>query len=110
MAWETSGPLGPSHCPPLPLPWRPRAGLEALLCFAAALAPPRHLGFSDVSHDAARVFWEGAPRPVRLVRVTYVSSEGGHSGQVRAEPAGGPSVLRDHGALSGRHGVEPTIK
>ncbi|XP_009435897.2 collagen alpha-1(XX) chain isoform X6 [Pan troglodytes] len=49
-----------------------------------ALAPPRHLGFSDVSHDAARVFWEGAPRPVRLVRVTYVSSEGGHSGQTEA--------------------------
>nr|XP_055121393.1 collagen alpha-1(XX) chain isoform X7 [Symphalangus syndactylus] len=49
-----------------------------------ALAPPRHLGFSDVSHNAARVFWEGAPRPVRLVRVTYASSEGGHSGQTEA--------------------------
>uniref|UniRef100_A0A2K6LGQ5 Collagen type XX alpha 1 chain n=1 Tax=Rhinopithecus bieti TaxID=61621 RepID=A0A2K6LGQ5_RHIBE len=48
------------------------------------LAPPRHLGFSDVSHDAARVIWEGTPRPVRLVRVTYVSSEGGHSGQTEA--------------------------
>nr|2EE3_A Chain A, Collagen alpha-1(XX) chain [Homo sapiens] len=51
---------------------------------SSGLAPPRHLGFSDVSHDAARVFWEGAPRPVRLVRVTYVSSEGGHSGQTEA--------------------------
>nr|XP_037838927.1 collagen alpha-1(XX) chain [Chlorocebus sabaeus]XP_037838928.1 collagen alpha-1(XX) chain [Chlorocebus sabaeus] len=48
------------------------------------LAPPRHLGFSDVSHDTARVIWEGAARPVRLVRVTYVSSEGGHSGQTEA--------------------------
>ncbi|XP_030681169.1 collagen alpha-1(XX) chain isoform X2 [Nomascus leucogenys] len=49
-----------------------------------ALAPLRHLGFSDVSHNTARVFWEGAPRPVRLVRVTYASSEGGHSGQTEA--------------------------
>lgn len=99
MAWGTSGPLGPSPCPTPPLLWRPRAGLEALLCSAAVLAPLKHLGFSDVSHDTARVIWEGAPRPVRLVRVTYVSSEGGHSGQVRAEPARGPSVSRDHRAL-----------
>ncbi|XP_045742247.1 collagen alpha-1(XX) chain [Mirounga angustirostris] len=48
----------------------------------ATLAPPRHLGFSDVSHDSARVFWEGIPRPVRLFRVSFVSSEGSHSGQV----------------------------
>ncbi|XP_078228232.1 collagen alpha-1(XX) chain isoform X12 [Callithrix jacchus] len=48
------------------------------------LAPPRHLGFSDVSHDSVRVFWERTPRPVRLIRVTYVSSEGGHSGQTEA--------------------------
>ncbi|KAL0595826.1 Collagen alpha-1 chain [Plecturocebus cupreus] len=47
-------------------------------------APPRHLGFSDVSHDSARVFWEPTSRPVRLVRVTYISSEGGHSGQTEA--------------------------
>nr|XP_010341499.2 LOW QUALITY PROTEIN: collagen alpha-1(XX) chain [Saimiri boliviensis boliviensis] len=46
--------------------------------------PPRHLGFSDVSHDSVRVFWERIPRPVRLVRVTYTSSEGGHSGQTEA--------------------------
>ncbi|XP_004430569.1 PREDICTED: collagen alpha-1(XX) chain [Ceratotherium simum simum] len=48
-----------------------------------ALAPTR-LGFSDVSHDSARVSWEGTPRPVRLFRVSYVSSEGGHSGQTEA--------------------------
>ncbi|XP_037589823.1 collagen alpha-1(XX) chain isoform X2 [Cebus imitator] len=47
-------------------------------------APPRHLSFSDVSHDSVRVFWERAPRPVRLVRVTYISSEGRHSGQTEA--------------------------
>nr|XP_035940541.1 collagen alpha-1(XX) chain [Halichoerus grypus] len=50
----------------------------------ATLAAPRHLGFSDVSHDSARVFWEGSPRPVRLFRVSFVSSEGSHSGQVEA--------------------------
>ncbi|XP_078228230.1 collagen alpha-1(XX) chain isoform X9 [Callithrix jacchus] len=84
MAWGSSGPLSPSHCPPLSCPQRPCAGLEALLCSAATLAPPRHLGFSDVSHDSVRVFWERTPRPVRLIRVTYVSSEGGHSGQTEA--------------------------
>ncbi|XP_019492691.1 PREDICTED: collagen alpha-1(XX) chain [Hipposideros armiger] len=47
-------------------------------------APPRHLAFSDVSHDSARVSWEGTPKPVRLFRVSYVSSEGGHSGQTEA--------------------------
>ncbi|XP_023375668.1 collagen alpha-1(XX) chain [Pteropus vampyrus] len=46
--------------------------------------PPKHLGFSDVSHDSARVFWEGTPRPVRPCRVSYVSGEGGHSGQMEA--------------------------
>lgn len=50
----------------------------------APLPPPRHLGFSDVSHDSACVSWEDPPRPVRLFRVSYVSSEGSHSGQVRA--------------------------
>ncbi|XP_048666620.1 collagen alpha-1(XX) chain isoform X14 [Marmota marmota marmota] len=49
-----------------------------------ALAPPRHLGFSDVSHDSARVSWEGTQRPMRLVRVSYISSDGGHSGQTEA--------------------------
>ncbi|XP_072591481.1 collagen alpha-1(XX) chain isoform X2 [Vulpes vulpes] len=48
----------------------------------STLAPPRHLGFSDVSHDSARVFWDGLPRPVRLFRVSFVSSDGSHSGQV----------------------------
>uniref|UniRef100_A0A8C4MXQ7 Collagen alpha-1(XX) chain n=1 Tax=Equus asinus asinus TaxID=83772 RepID=A0A8C4MXQ7_EQUAS len=42
------------------------------------------LGFSDVSQDSARVFWEATPRPVRLFRVSYVSSKGGHSGQTEA--------------------------
>ncbi|KAM6147533.1 collagen alpha-1(XX) chain [Erethizon dorsatum] len=49
-----------------------------------ALAPPRHLGFSDVSHDSARVTWEGTQRPAHLVRVSYVSSDGGHLGQKEA--------------------------
>ncbi|XP_041588108.1 collagen alpha-1(XX) chain isoform X1 [Vulpes lagopus] len=48
----------------------------------STLAPPRHLGFSDVSHDSARVFWDSLPRPVRLFRVSFVSSDGSHSGQV----------------------------
>nr|XP_055161158.1 collagen alpha-1(XX) chain [Nyctereutes procyonoides] len=48
----------------------------------STLAPPRHLGFSDVSHDSARVFWDRLPRPVRLFRVSFVSSDGSHSGQV----------------------------
>uniref|UniRef100_A0A2K5TTG8 Collagen alpha-1(XX) chain n=1 Tax=Macaca fascicularis TaxID=9541 RepID=A0A2K5TTG8_MACFA len=56
-------------------------------------APPRHLGFSDVSHDTVRVIWEGAPRPVRLVRVTYVSSEGGHSGQTETPGNATSAVL-----------------
>lgn len=62
---------------------------EALVCSAAALASTR-LGFSDVSHDSARVFWEATPRPVRLFRVSYVSSKGGHSGQVREGPTWDP--------------------
>nr|XP_010952644.1 collagen alpha-1(XX) chain [Camelus bactrianus] len=45
------------------------------------LGAPRRLDFSDVSHDSARVSWEGIQRPVRLFRVSYVSSKGGHSGQ-----------------------------
>ncbi|XP_033622883.1 collagen alpha-1(XX) chain isoform X14 [Fukomys damarensis] len=49
-----------------------------------ALAPARHLGFSDVSHDSARVTWEGTQRPTHLVRVSYVSSDGGHTGQKEA--------------------------
>ncbi|XP_066092381.1 collagen alpha-1(XX) chain isoform X1 [Saccopteryx bilineata] len=56
-----------------------------------ALAHPRHLGFSDVSHDSARVSWEGSPRPVRLCRVSYVSSGGSHSGQMEA-PGNATSV------------------
>uniref|UniRef100_A0A8C0HZB7 Collagen alpha-1(XX) chain n=1 Tax=Balaenoptera musculus TaxID=9771 RepID=A0A8C0HZB7_BALMU len=50
----------------------------------SAPAPPRHLSFSDVSHDSARVSWEGTARPVRLFRVSYVSSKSGHSGQTEA--------------------------
>ncbi|XP_057385738.1 collagen alpha-1(XX) chain [Balaenoptera acutorostrata] len=50
----------------------------------SALGPPRHLSFSDVSHDSARVSWEGTARPVRLFRVSYVSSKSGHSGQMEA--------------------------
>uniref|UniRef100_A0A4W2EGV9 Collagen type XX alpha 1 chain n=1 Tax=Bos indicus x Bos taurus TaxID=30522 RepID=A0A4W2EGV9_BOBOX len=46
-----------------------------------ALTTPRHLSFSDVSHDSARVSWEGTARPVRLFRVSYISGKGGHSGQ-----------------------------
>uniref|UniRef100_H0VW62 Collagen type XX alpha 1 chain n=1 Tax=Cavia porcellus TaxID=10141 RepID=H0VW62_CAVPO len=49
----------------------------------SALAPPGPLGFSDVSHDSALVTWGDTPRPAHLFRVSYVSSDGGHSGQVR---------------------------
>ncbi|XP_054433527.1 collagen alpha-1(XX) chain [Pteronotus mesoamericanus] len=55
------------------------------------LATPRHLSFSDVTHDSARVSWESPLRPVRLFRVSYVSSEGSHSGQTEA-PGNATSV------------------
>lgn len=64
----------------------PRAGMaapEALLCLVAVLGPPRHLSFSDVRYNSTCVSWE-AQRPLRLVKVSYVSSDGSHSGQVRA--------------------------
>lgn len=86
---------GPEPLSVLPLPTRatgPRqqgvSAPEALLCSAAILAPPRHLGFSDVSHNSVRVTWEGTQKPSRLVRVSYVSSDGGHSGQVGADQPG----------------------
>ncbi|CAO2577288.1 Collagen alpha-1(XX) chain [Lemmus lemmus] len=47
-----------------------------------ALGPPRHLSFSDVSYNSACVSWE-AQRPMRLVKVSYVSSDGSHSGQTQ---------------------------
>ncbi|XP_015850503.2 collagen alpha-1(XX) chain isoform X2 [Peromyscus maniculatus bairdii] len=47
-----------------------------------APGPPRHLSFSDVSYNSACVSWE-AQRPVRLVKVSYVSSDGSHSGQAQ---------------------------
>ncbi|XP_077908288.1 collagen alpha-1(XX) chain isoform X17 [Ictidomys tridecemlineatus] len=62
-----------------------------------ALAPPRHLGFSDVSHDSARVSWEGTQRPMRLVRVSYISSDGGHSGQISVPGTLSTAVLPDLG-------------
>ncbi|XP_053783376.1 collagen alpha-1(XX) chain [Desmodus rotundus] len=55
------------------------------------LAAPRHLSFLDVMHDSARVSWEGPPRPVRLFRVSYMSSDGSHSGQAEA-PGNATSV------------------
>ncbi|KAF6087673.1 collagen type XX alpha 1 chain [Phyllostomus discolor] len=55
------------------------------------LAAPRHLSFSDVTHDSARVSWEGPPRPVRLFRVSFESTEGSHSGQTEA-PGNATSV------------------
>ncbi|XP_053527176.1 collagen alpha-1(XX) chain [Artibeus jamaicensis] len=55
------------------------------------LAAPRHLSFSDVTHDSARVSWEGPLRPVRLFRVSFVSTEGSHSGQTEA-PGNATSV------------------
>lgn len=61
---------------------------KVLLCSTAALAPPGPLGFSDVSHDSALVTWGDTPRPAHLFRVSYVSSDGGHSGQVRAGTSG----------------------
>ncbi|KAM5305922.1 collagen alpha-1(XX) chain isoform 5-T5 [Glossophaga mutica] len=55
------------------------------------LAAPRHLSFSDVTHDSARVSWEGPLRPARLFRVSFVSTEGRHSGQTEA-PGNATSV------------------
>ncbi|XP_015991587.2 collagen alpha-1(XX) chain [Rousettus aegyptiacus] len=57
------------------------------------LAPHKRLNFSDVSHDSARVSWEGPPRPVRPCRVSYVSGEGGHSGQTEAPGNATSAVL-----------------
>nr|KAF6329747.1 collagen type XX alpha 1 chain [Myotis myotis] len=55
------------------------------------LVPPTPLIFSDVSHDSARVSWEGTLRPVQLFRVSYLSSKGSHSGQIEA-PGNATSV------------------
>ncbi|ELK25837.1 Collagen alpha-1(XX) chain [Myotis davidii] len=55
------------------------------------LDPPTPLIFSDVSHDSARVSWEGTLRPVQLFRVSYLSSKGSHSGQIEA-PGNATSV------------------
>ncbi|XP_049506423.1 collagen alpha-1(XX) chain [Panthera uncia] len=50
----------------------------------STLAPPGHLSFSDVSHDSARVSWEGVSKPVRLFRISFASSDSSHSGEVEA--------------------------
>lgn len=81
---------GPQTLPGGPI--APADDPEALLCSVGPPAPPKHLNFSDVSHDSARVSWEGTPRPVRPCRVSYASGEGGHSGQVRAAGVQGPGV------------------
>lgn len=75
-----SGPVLPTL---LSVPRVEMPALEALLCLAAVLGPPRHPSFSDVRYNSIRVSWE-AQRPVRLVKVSYISSNGSHSGQVRA--------------------------
>ncbi|XP_049725627.1 collagen alpha-1(XX) chain-like isoform X2 [Elephas maximus indicus] len=64
-------------------------GLQGLAT-TSALAPPRHLDFENVTHNSARVLWEGPQTPARLCRATYISSKGDHLGQVReALPAPG---------------------
>uniref|UniRef100_A0A8C5KWY3 Collagen alpha-1(XX) chain n=1 Tax=Jaculus jaculus TaxID=51337 RepID=A0A8C5KWY3_JACJA len=55
---------------------------RAIQARTSALGPPRHLGFSNVSYNSAGVSWE-AQRPVRLVRISYISSDGSHSGQTQ---------------------------
>lgn len=70
------------------------AAPEALLCLAAVLGPPRHLSFSDVRYNSTCVSWE-AQRPLRLVKVSYVSSDGSHSGQVRAGAQSFKGFLED---------------
>ncbi|XP_062058407.1 collagen alpha-1(XX) chain isoform X2 [Lepus europaeus] len=57
---------------------------QAVHARTPALAALRDLGFTDVSHDSARVSWARVSweAPPRLIRISYVSSEGGHSGQV----------------------------
>ncbi|XP_006897008.1 PREDICTED: collagen alpha-1(XX) chain [Elephantulus edwardii] len=49
-----------------------------------SLPPPAHLDFENVSHDSARVLWDGPLQPGSLCRASYTSSQGGHSGQVEA--------------------------
>lgn len=94
--WGTAdpsgGPSSPSPCPPTPIHLGTGCWLvpEASTRSAATLAPPGHLSFSDVSHDSARVSWEGVSKPVRLFRISFASSDGSHSGEVRAAPAQGP--------------------
>ena len=103
----SGSPTSPGHHPPFPHTCG--AVPEALVCPAAALGPPRHLSFSDVSHDSARVSWEGTARPVRLFRVSYVSSKSGHSGQVRPGPARGPMswAVQGHELSTGTQCPQP---
>ncbi|XP_008072965.1 collagen alpha-1(XX) chain [Carlito syrichta] len=72
------------------------------------LVPPRHLSFSDVSHDSVCVSWEGTLRTVHLVRITYVSSEGGHSGQLEA-PGNATSATLSHLSSSTTYTVRITF-
>ncbi|XP_069907448.1 collagen alpha-1(XX) chain isoform X2 [Oryctolagus cuniculus] len=57
---------------------------QAVHARTPALEALRDLGFTDVNHDSARVSWARVSweAPPRLIRISYVSSEGGHSGQV----------------------------
>lgn len=65
------------------LPWDPWGSPKALVCPAATLATPRHLSFSDVSHDSAHVSW-GHRKTCAPVQGQLRLRQGGHSGQVRA--------------------------
>eukprot|EP00072_Mus_musculus_P073013 XP_017174776.1 PREDICTED: collagen alpha-1(XX) chain isoform X1 [Mus musculus] len=56
--------------------------VQSIRARTSALGPPRHLTFSDVRYNSTCVSWE-AQRPVRLVKVSYISSDGSHSGQTQ---------------------------
>ncbi|XP_025057443.1 collagen alpha-1(XX) chain [Alligator sinensis] len=65
-----------------------------------ALSPPRHLGFSEISHGSVRVSWEAASPDVKAHRVTYVSSQGSNTGEVRVPSGASSTTLKPLSSLT----------
>ncbi|XP_019365652.1 PREDICTED: collagen alpha-1(XX) chain [Gavialis gangeticus] len=65
-----------------------------------ALSPPRHLSFSEISHGSVRVSWEAASPDVKAHRVTYVSSQGSNTGEVRVASGASSATLKPLSSLT----------